>query len=239
MFYYTMFESDLVVNNQIDSAVYFNRVFVIFLIWCMSFKVVSILLNKYSMLDHIHSNRRLEAKTRIISSLHSVILSINSVCYLSNSIGYATWAYYLPISGAFGVFDLCIVTLNYESFRKGYWATCTHHIVLLLGPLLTTTRSSAYISQAYLFEITVPILDAGWYMYQTQMNDTLFFKSNSILAVAFFFIFRVLNSTYLTYITLIEHQFAIASVSSIFLFLNIFWFRGLIRVFVKGVKKLK
>lgn len=159
-----------------------------------------------------------------------MILALFSCGYLSNMVSFETWALCLPISGAYGLFDLTIVTLNYKMFKKGYFATCCHHFILIFGPLTTTLTCSRFISQAYLFEVTVPVLDLSWYLYQTNMKNTLFFKINSCFAIVLFLFFRVLNSTYLTY-SVIYFNRTLVFFSTCFWALNMFWFHKFSRIF--------
>ena len=222
-------------SNHIISSIYISQVFIYFIIWGLSYKWCNDLVEKHNLLVKIPLEKRLEAKLRVISSIHAVILSFSSLCYLSGAIDFNSWVVCLPISGGFGLFDLTMVTFNYEKFKKSYFATSTLHFCLILGPLTTTFDSSIFISQAYLFETTVPILDTSWYMYNANMTDNILFKLNNILGLFLFLVFRVINSAYLTY-SVINGNIIITFFSTYFFGLNIYWFKKLSTVIVTKLK---
>lgn len=232
--YKMVYTMRLLHNDNIVSSSYMFQIAIYYNMWCYAYEYVSMLERKYKLLENIPKEKHLEAKTRIISSCHAIILSFLSVCYLSKMIHFNTWTICLPISGAFGLFDLTMITLNYETFKKGYFATSTHHLCLIFGPLFISLDNSKLCSQGYLFEITVPILDASWYLYNANMANNLLFKFNTILSIFLFFFFRVLNSAYLTY--QVTNENIIFFISCWFFALNVYWFKKLICVVKKSIQ---
>jgi len=234
-----MITNSWLINNDdyVIPSIYASQVLIYFIIWCLSYKWYNDLVKKHNLLIKIPLEKHLEAKTRVISSLHAVILSFFSFCYLSGILNFESWTICLPISGGFGLFDLTMITLNYNKFKKGYFATSTHHLCLIFGPLTTTYNSSILISQAYLFETTVPILDVAWYLYNANKRNSFIFKFTSIISVLLFLVFRVFNSAYLTY-SVINGNIAITFFSSYFFALNIYWFKKLVNVFLKELKNV-
>ena len=116
--------------------------------------------------------KRLEGNTRIVSSLHAITMTIVSIEHLLNYIDCETFVSFLTVSSAFGVFDLTIVTLNYNKFKKEYCNIFIHHILVIFGPLLITCNGKPY-ALLYLFETTVPLLDMSWYLYNSGQKNTL------------------------------------------------------------------
>lgn len=232
-----MLHNWLLDNDAIRMTCYFLQASTYFSAWCYMYQNLEAQQWVNRLICNVPREKRVEAKTRIVSSLHAIILALFSCGYLSNMVSFETWALCLPISGAYGLFDLTIVTLNYKMFKKGYFATCCHHFILIFGPLTTTLASSRFISQAYLFEVTVPVLDLSWYLYHTNMKNTLFFNVNSCLAIVLFLFFRVFNSTYLTY-SVIYFDRKIVFFSTCFWALNLFWFHKLVNVFWKSIKPI-
>lgn len=222
-------------NNHILPSEYGCEIALYYILWCLSYEFIGSIVTKNNLFVKIPQEKHIEAKTRIISSCHAIILTLFSCCYLYKLISFDCWTLCLPISGAFGLFDLTIITLYYDNFKKGYLATCGHHLLLIFGPLTMTNQYSNAIAQAYLFEVTVPVLDISWYLYNANMNEGLMFKINSGLAIGLFVVFRVSNSLYLT-ISVMRGDTMIFFISCCFLALNIYWLKRLINVFIKGIK---
>jgi len=165
--------------------------------------------------------------------MHAIILTLGTSGYLLDYIDSDTWIQFLPLSSAFGIFDMTIITLNYKSFKKSYLSTGIHHFILILGPLTITRESALTISQAYMFESTVPIIDTSWYIYNAKLSNTLGFKINSAIALVVFFIVRVVNSLHMTYEIIWHDNNVVIFCSFALLALNIYWFKGLIRVYMR------
>lgn len=223
-------------SDNIRMSGYFLQLSSYFSAWFYMYQNLESLQWCNRLICNVPQEKKVELKTRVIGSVHAIILALFSCGYLSNMLSFETWVLCLPISGAYGLFDLTIVTLNYKNFKKGYFAICCHHFILIFGPLSTTLVFSRLVSQAYLFEVTVPVLDLSWYLYQTNMKNSLFFKINSCFAIILFLYFRVLNSTYLTY-SLFGINNTLFIASSCFWSLNMFWFQKLVNVFWKSIKQ--
>lgn len=221
-------------SSPYKNALYYIDSFYYLCFWC--FYYLS-LCDKYGFLyeylDRLPNNNKIiEGKTRIISSTHAFILSFFSFLYLNDIITYEYWTSFLPICGSFGMFDLSLVTINYSIFKKGYVPILVHHSLLIFGPLLVTPENSHVMAQAFLFEVTVPILDFNWYLYHTEQKDTMLFKINGFISILSFFFFRVANNCYLLTKSL-SFNFKIQFVTIAFLFLNIHWFFNLVKLFIR------
>jgi hypothetical protein len=165
--------------------------------------------------------------------MHAIILTLGTSGYLLNYIDSDTWIQFLPLSSAFGIFDMTIITLNYKSFKKSYLSTGIHHFILILGPLTITRECVITIAQSGLFETTVPLIDASWYLYNANLTNTLGFKINSAIALVAFFIVRVVNSLHMTYVIVWHDNNAVTFFSLVFLALNIYWFKGLVGMYLR------
>jgi hypothetical protein len=98
------------------------------------------------------------------------------------------------MSSGFALFDAYIVTKHYNIFKKGYLPTVLHHTLLTIGPLVIIPSNSYIISQSYLFEFTVPILDYNRLLYHKKKQNTTLFKVNFGISLFTFFTFRILNN---------------------------------------------
>ena len=201
--------------------------------WCFYYFTLSDadnVLVKY--VYRLPEDKLIEGKSRVISSTHAIILSFFSFLYLNEIIGYEYWTSFLPVCASFGMFDMLLVTINYSIFKKGYTPIIIHHSMLVFGPLLVTPEISHVMAQAFLFEVTVPILDFNWYLYHTEQKDTIMFKVNSLASILSFFFFRIANSCYLL-TQCLQYNLKIQCVAFSFLFLNIHWFLNLVKLFIR------
>lgn len=223
--------------NTVNPSVYFFNTSKYFVMWCGYYMYITYLHNKKRLgINDLQEEKAIEAKTRIISSTHAILCCVYSSLYLINKIDYVVWLNHIPMSSGFGLFDAFIVTKNYNIFKKGYFPVILHHIVLIFGPLVMTKYISYFASQSYLFELTVPILDYNWLLYNKKKQNTTLFKINSGVSLFSFFLFRILNSLHLTYYIENKNYF-VKLFSFIFLLLNINWFYGLINLFIKSKSK--
>ena len=223
----------LIKDDNVNPYTFFQEVFVFYIFWWTTYNKVSNVVIYNSLFNRIPKEKHVEAKTRIISSIHAIILTAITSCYLLSYIDSDTWIQILPLSSAFGIFDMTIITLNYNSFKKGYLSTCIHHFIVILGPLAITRESALTIAQSYMFETTVPLIDTSWYLYNTKLTNTLGFKINSAIALVVFFIVRVVNSLHMTYVIVWHDNNAATFFSFVFLALNIYWFKGLVGMYLR------
>lgn len=223
--------------NNVNPSVYFLNTGRYFVMWCGYYMYITYLHDKKRLgINDLQETKAIEAKSRIISSTHAILCCVYSSLYLINKIDYVVWLNHIPMSSGFGLFDAFIVTKNYNIFKKGYFPVILHHIILIFGPLVMTQHISYIISQSYLFEFTVPILDYNWLLYHKKKQNTTLFKINSCLSLFVFFVFRILNNLYLTY-KIKNINYIVKLFSLMFLSLNINWFYGLIKLFIKSKSK--
>jgi hypothetical protein len=215
-------------------VIYYTESFYYLCCWCFYYFVLCDTDNVlYKYIERLSDNRKMvDCKSRIISSSHAIILSSFSVLYLNKMISYEYWTTFLPVCSSFGLFDLSLVTMYYSIFKKAYIPILIHHNLLIFGPLLVTPENSHIMAQAFLFEITVPILDYNWYLYHTNQTQTMVFKANSVASILSFFLFRVANNCYLLTQSL-QYNLKFQFVTFMFLLLNIHWFLNLVKLFVR------
>lgn len=216
-----------------DRLFYYTQSFYYLFFWCFYYFTLSDtdgVLFKY--VHKLPENKVIEGKSRVISSTHAFILSFFSFLYLNKIIDYSYWLTFLPVCCSFGMFDMLLVTINYSIFKKGYIPIIIHHGLLVFGPLLVTPEIAHIMAQAFLFEVTVPILDFNWYLYHTDQRDTTLFKVNGLASILSFFFFRIANSCYLLTQTF-QYNLRFQFVAIIFLFLNVHWFLNLVKLFIR------
>ena len=224
----------LLAKGYINPSPYFYNTAQYYIMWCIIYICIKKTLY-HSLIVHLPPSKRDNGLTRIYSSLQASILYSWSAIYLLDVIDYELWTYVIPISASFGLFDLCIITLNYNNYKSKYIGYLTHHTLLLFAPLMITETTSTLCAKSYLFEITVPFIDICWLLYNTGLNNTIFFKIFSTISVLIFFVFRVLNNCFLVYQTIYYQQLDIMIIGLIFLFLNVSWFYGLVKLFINSL----
>jgi len=217
-------------GGRVIPSVYLYETLLYYWVWWLIYESVGKVVTKYSLLHRLSIEKHTEAKTRIIGSIHALFITYYTCNYLTNNIEYREWTMCLPISSAYGLVDMTVLTLNYKHFKKGYRVICVHHLIMIFGPLTIIHEYGILCSRLYLFEITVPILDMSWYLYRTKQTASLVYKVNSVLTVILFLIFRIMNGGYLAYAVGTEHQYTFLMFALTFLGLNLYWFKCLVCV---------
>ena len=223
----------LIKDDRINLYAYFSEVLLFYITWWTIYNTVSMLVLNKALFKRLPKEKRIEGKTRIVSSIYAIILTTASACYLLKFIDYESWIQFFPMSSAFGLFDVTIITINYRCFEKVYLLTCLHHFIVVFGPLTVTPEYSALISQSCISDATVPLIDISWYLYNAKLSNTLIFKLNSTLAIIVFFILRVVNSCYLSYEIIWHDNIILMCFSFVYLTLNIYWFKGLVGMYLR------
>lgn len=222
----------LIKDDRVNPYSFYSEVFVYYLMWGFIYNIVFKLEQKYNLFKRLPQEKHIEARTRILATINAVILTSSATCYYCNYIDYNHWLCFVPLSSAFGLYDMTVLTINYKDFKKNYPATCVHHFIVIFAPMLITEENSRAVLHAYMFETTVPFLDLSWYLYNAKITDTIFFKINTLVAVIIFFFFRVVNSLYIVYIVHKEGVMIMLFALQ-FLFLNVYWFNTLVDVVLK------
>lgn len=223
----------LIKDDRLCPNSFFQEVFVLYIFWWTIYNQLNNAFVYNSLLNRIPKEKHVEAKTRIISSIHAIIITVGTTGYLLDYIDTDSLIQFIPLTSAFGMFDMTIITFNYKSFQKSYISTGIHHFIVILGPLTITRETIATIAQAGIFETTVPLIDSCWYLYNAKLTNTLGFKINSVIALVVFFIVRVVNSVHMTYENAWRDNIVVTFLSFILSVLNIYWFKSLIGMYMR------
>ena len=89
----------------------------------------------------------------------------------------------------------------------------------------------------YLVEFATIPLNISWYLHNTKNTECVLFKVTSIATLILYLPFRVINTGYLTFYSILylPHIMPLQETQLVFFVLNIFWFYKL----CKKVKSLK
>jgi len=194
-----------------------------------NFTKLSDLLTPYKM----PNSKKIVLFTYYCSTYHCVKTSINSVLFLMNLITLKDCHMTIVGSMAYAFVDLLIMTIYYEQFKKIWKIYVFHHGIMMLSPLyiyyvssnevLSATRTFA---QLYLSEIPVITLNLNWFLIKFEKDRGYLFRISSAITLINYFLFRIVNFTYL--IKFVFESFPNAVIPLMLLtLLNFVWFIGL------------
>jgi hypothetical protein len=136
-------------------------------------------------------------------------------------------------SAAYAFVDLLIMTVYHEQFKKIWKIYVFHHGIMILSPLYSYYAPSSKalvvaktMSQLYLSEIPIITLNLNWFLIKFEMNRNYLFKISDSITLSNYFVFRIVNFSYV--IPTVLKTIPIAIVLNVLLILlNLYWFTGL------------
>jgi hypothetical protein len=183
----------------------------------------------YKFLKSIFNNKNLEYISRIYSNLHAVFIIYGSLLHLKY--GGNIIDKFSSITCGYAVFDI------FRALKKKEYDYIVHHSLIIISniPFILEQYNfivlpffyRQFISLNYLSEISTIFLNICWLLLKNNKKNTFLFKSNAILTLICFFIFRILNFTYIlanlyNYNCLFTLQLVLTS-------LNYHWFYKLVK----------
>ena len=172
---------------------------------------------------------------RIVSSVHAIIV-FSYVFYT---------LFFLPqiskdISNTIFIISTCYLLsdlFTQNLYDKFDLANTFHHLgmiyLLYIGNSYESLEKTMYIG--LLCEITNPLINFSYYLNSHKLNNTALYKYNLMILIGLFFIFRVLNFTYLFLTRFFMLYFPVREIFLVILVLNYYWFSWLVQ---KGRKDL-
>lgn len=174
-------------------------------------------------------------KTKL-SSIHAGILFIANILFLYDSISIEIWKLCLIYSAVYNASDMVYL---YYSDMKIKAQLLFHHFMLItcILPIIypplyylvdTTPIYNTLVASNFLCEITTIPLNISWILYARNKQDTFEFKFSSLSTILLYIPFRVMLTTYLSYIAynietnLRFFQFLLSA-------LNYYWFYKMIQ----------
>ncbi len=151
------------------------------------------------------------------------------------------WHFSLGMSCGYLIYDLLIVLILLDSNKT----TILHHLVVAFGIYWLRWKYPVYVAIGSLSEISTPFLNFCWFLLHSELasehkcqlsfvqrlpfTSPNLFQLSSILLLLTFFVFRVLVSPYLLYISFCEQEYRGIPACLILTFLNITWFIQLVQ----------
>jgi hypothetical protein len=192
---------------------------------------LSLTLIYYTVCQMIDHSRIIDIKNRniICSNIHAIYIFYASVALLT---GFGTPedlknASMFSIAYAINdIRDTMYIGLpNAKEMLFHHSLIIVSFSLFLLEPIIDIPDNYySYLAMNYMTELTTPILNYCFYLH----NNKKPYINPAIILVIFYFIFRVINCSYITYISLQEGQFFIYKYVQIpFTLLNYYWFMKL------------
>jgi hypothetical protein len=107
-----------------------------------------------------------------------------------------------------------------------------HHLILFIGTYNYYVILYPYqIALALLSETSNQFLYIGWFLIKKNLKNTMIFKINGIILLILFFLFRVINFTYLSFFIFTNCSFYENILFLPITLLNYYWFFLLVKKF--------
>lgn len=169
------------------------------------------------------------------STIHSFIMSYNALLYIFNYIDSNLLYGFFPYSICYFLTDIFIVCYT-ENFKKNRYNFIIHHLIACLGYYLcifeiyeNKFNSSNIICQLLISELSIIPLNICWFLIKINKKDSNIFYIMQFITAIFYFIFRILNLSYLLYYFIIKKVILLVFMQFFIVLLNYYWFYKLIQ----------
>ena len=169
----------------------------------------------------------------ILSTSHAIFTSIISTLYLHNLINDLIFYHLISISFGFTLYDIKQILV----IRNRVWKQMLLHHCMIIGALCPFVYYSFtnilpfalypyYIAMNYLVEFATIPLNISWYLHENNKQETIVFKIISITTILLYLPFRVFNTAYLSFYSLmyLPHVMPLQEIQITFFIMNLYWF---------------
>jgi len=180
----------------------------------------------------------------VLSTAHAIFTSIISSLYLYNILSEFVYYHLISIAFGFALYDIGQIL----AIRNHLWKQMLFHHLMIIAALcpfvyysftnrLPIESYPYFIAMNYLVEFATIPLNISWYLHNTKNTECVLFKVTSIFTLILYLPFRVINTGYLTFYSMLylPHIVPLQEIQLVFFVMNIFWFYKL----CKKVKSLK
>ena len=167
---------------------------------------------------------------KYISLLHCIISSLGGVLYLNDFITFDSHQYIVNYSLGYIIYD-CIIYTLYNEIKEEQLITYFHHSLFFIGIYYYPYQPFIY-SNLILSELSTIPLNIRW-IYSKQNNIVVKNICSYIFYISFF-IFRILNCSYILYSLKKNIYYYLIS---IFTVLNYYWFYLMTKKLIRTFKK--
>jgi len=168
--------------------------------------------------------------SRINASIFSFITSLLSIYYILTNTNESSATLISIICFSYLITDTCHHTINSTLTKQDI----VHHLMMAIA--ITTSYNLGhywYLILGTTSEISTPFLHYCYYCKMEYKTKHSSFIASSIMLITSYFIFRILNFSYIVYTSWNADVTSIYTSMGILLILNIYWFVLLLRIAIK------
>ena len=180
--------------------------------------------------NNINNYNPVQWISRELSSIHSLVCILGSVLYLGNFIDLTIWSYFINLTIYYCIQDIYIVTVHNKYFNN-LFEIIIHHIILIIF-CFNYRIFNNLLAMGLLSESSSIFLNQTWMLHQMKKNNNKYFNTICIIILICFFLFRIINFSYIFYLT---YNYPILIIYKIFFFIiliiNVLWFNQLVSKF--------
>jgi len=184
--------------------------------------------SSFQSIVNLRENSYLKLINYINSCIHAKIVYVLSFLLLMNFIDVSVWSNCLDVTRGYCFYDTLMILyqnpLDYQML--------IHHLILFIGTYNYYVILYPYqIALALLSETSNQFLYIGWFLIKKNLKNTMIFKINGIILLILFFLFRVINFTYLSFFIFTNCSFYENILFLPITLLNYYWFFLLVKKF--------
>lgn len=183
----------------------------------------------HDLFTHLDKNTKifnLKAASRVVASLHSMLIASLSALYLVDMIPYDYWKYVVPTTTYYLVYDSLLLIVYPEIKDDTGSMIYGHHGLFLIGMNMFCEKQYSYLFARLLIgEFSNFPLYLSWYLNQATNFHTLTTVS-FVTSVFLYFFLRIVN--YST--VLLKLQFVQLVLFLPILSMNYMWFAGILTI---------
>ena len=172
----------------------------------------------------------------VLSLIHAFGVNTSSIFYLTNNLTEESWYSLCGLSAGYAIFDTYLYLYKFSLINK---EMIFHHSLMIafsFYPTLVNFNIVPYIPvymnvipAMYLSEISTIPLNISYLCIKNNYTKSKIFKYSNYALITTFFIFRILNFTYLNSIVYKDCNKLISTLMITFTGLNYVWFYKLIK----------
>lgn len=196
--------------------------------------------------------KRLEWPSRIVSSVHALVMFVVSTYLLwttpgllhNNRQACASWNWWLATSYGYTIYDSLLVSFGYRDFES-VGLTLVHHIGLIVihlpAPLFGIYEGLSCL--AYVMEGSTVFVNNRWLLYVQGQTESKAYVFNALSMIVSFFLCRVCLAPYLEYRVIADSAVGsqeyfwcwldVLVFGMVFTVLNYYWFSLMVRGAIK------
>jgi len=201
-----------------------------FFYYSIAFYYLNIYLKNTSLQEIINfSNKDFNKLVNyIISCIHANVICFLSFLFLLNIIDFSLWIHCLDIIRGYIFYD----TINILYNNPYDYQMLIHHLLFFVGSYNNyILKYPSQMALGLLSEISNQFLYFGWFLIKNNFQNTKLFQINAIILLILFFIFRVLNFSYMSFFIL-QHCSTFENLMFLpITLLNFYWFYLLFKKF--------